>query len=219
MNHLRRTFPVIVVLISVCAFADSVSFSNLNANFTIQPNLGDGGNVFGTIFGPGVNVGEFGGFGGNWFDGPDHPLAPGSVWSGGSGATVMFPETIMAMIGSQSYSSPSVEGGQFTLFTSSFTLPTNGQNFTINLPASLSTTTLFISCATTDCPTFTLATNPGLLTMSFHFDPFTNGGVYDFAGGSFTTVPEPGTVGLMAIGFGTLTWLGYKRSWASRSKA
>ena len=160
--------------------------------------------MFGTIFGPGVNVSEFGGFGGDWFSGPINPLAPGSVWSGGSGATFMLPDIITLTIGSQFY--PSVGGGGFTLYSSSFTLPTNGQSFTITLPASLSTTTLFISCATTDCPTVTLATIPGKLTMSFYFDPFTNGGAYDFAGGSFTTVPEPGTVGLMAIGFGTLTW-------------
>jgi len=212
MNHLRRILPAMVVLISVCAFADNISFTNLNANFTIQPNLGVGGNVNGTIFGQGINVSEDGGFGGTWFFGPEFPFAPGSVWSGGSGDTFMLPDVIGGTIGSQFYPAGTLGGGMFILYTSSFTFPMNGQSFTITQPASLSTFFLF-DCTHPTCQDFTLATNPGKLTMSFYYDPAFNN--YQFAGGAFTTVPEPGTLGLMATGLGMLTCLGYKWNWVS----
>jgi hypothetical protein len=55
--------------------------------------------------------------------------------------------------------------------------------------------------------TFTLATKPGRLTLSFT----SYAGLYYASNGSFTTVPEPDTLGMMVLGVGAVTWC-----WARR---
>ena len=169
-------------------------------------NLGAGGNIGGTIFGPGVNVAWSGSTDAYWFG--FTRFVPGSIWSGGG--TTLFPDAILGTIGKQYYGQ--FYGGYAIIYASSFTFPTNGQSFTTILPASLSTMTLYPPCG--GCPTFNLVTKPGKLTLSFFYDS-SEGGAYQFTSGSFTTTPEPSSLALMAIGLGSLGWLMYKRNWVS----
>ena len=83
----------------------------------------------------------------------------------------------------------------------SFIFPTNGQDFTITVPASLGVITGTIVSDCNVCPTFSLTTLPGTLTLSFYY----YGGLYFGGSGTFTagpiaTTPEPGTLGLVAMG-------------------
>src|SRR5258706_8778400 len=135
---LRRILPILVVLISTSSFAGSISFTNLNATFTMIPNYGSGDNMVGSIVGPGVNLG-FGG-GTNWFF-SSSGFAPGSVW-GSLGGVEKFPGAIMpdnvsGTIGSQFYPLNNISIGSPNIDMGSFTFPTNGGNFTITVPASI----------------------------------------------------------------------------------
>src|SRR4029077_16126980 len=101
-------------------------------------------------------------------------------------------------LGSQTYLDGDIALNPSTLNAGSFTFPTNGQDFTISVPASLDiiTGTILATCSTV-CETFSLTTNPGTLTLSFFYSPVD--GMYYGTSGSFTstattTVPEPGTL-------------------------
>jgi hypothetical protein len=203
MRQTMRLFLGILLLTSVSAFADS--FSNLSASLTINPNNGSGGNIGGTITGPGVN------------------LQVGGGASGGFGGTIYW-DFAIGGLGSQNYTNMG-NGGAFpylaldpaTLNVGGFTFPTNPQDFstfTVTVPASLGIVTGTIEAQGADCnpcKTFVLTTIPGLETMSFQYDPVMG---FQFTGGSFTsstTTPEPGALGLMATGIGALTWLRARR--------
>jgi len=83
-----------------------------------------------------------------------------------------------------------------------YTFPANGKDFTVRMPMIFELGGEII-CYEESCPTFDLASKPGILKLSFAYD--SDGGVYWAKSGSFTTAPEPGTLALMAIGTATLT--------------
>jgi len=100
MRQSMQVLLAIFVLTSISAFADTKSLTNLNVNFVIQPNNGSGGNVGGTIFGPGLNLTVGGGFYVSYFsDLFGSGFAPGST---GGGGTPILVEFLAAEIGSQS---------------------------------------------------------------------------------------------------------------------
>lgn len=202
MRQTIRILLTILVLTPITAFADS--FTNLSVNFQIFPNDGSGGNMGGYISGPGVNLAAGGGTPFSWFNG-SQGVAPGST----GGGTIIFWDGAVGQIGSQHYNNfgnfnlPYIQLDASTLNAGSFTFPTNGQDFTISVPASLGVITGTIVSDCNVCPTFSLATLPGTLTLSFYYSTYW--GQYFGASGSFTsaaitTVPEPGTLGLMAMG-------------------
>ncbi len=198
MRQPLRVLLTIFVLTSISAFADTINYTNLNVNLVIRPNTGSGGNIGGLITGPGVNLSVGGGSFAFWF-GSD-PYAPGSI---GGGGTDIFWDNAFGEIGSQSYGFGDIQLQPVSLNAGSFTFPTNGKDFTITLPASIDVITGSI-LTTYPFPTFTLTTNPGHLTLSFFYSNAT--GLYFASSGSFTTVPEPGTLGLMATGIVAATW-------------
>ncbi len=211
MNRLLRILPATLVLISISAFADSITYTNLNVSFNVSPNDGSGGNMGGRISGPGVNLLAGGGTPFSWFNDIEG-VAPGSV--GGGGTTIFF-EDAFGTIGSQSYQGGDLGLGEVSFDAGSFTFPTNGKDFTVTVPASIGLIngTIFTQCGENGCPTFTLATNSGELTLSF----FYANGLYYGSSGSFTTTPEPGTLGLVAIGLGAVTWFRCKQTQATRA--
>lgn len=209
MKHLLRIFSMLFVLTSISAFGDSVSY--VTATFSLNPNDGSGDNIGGNISGPGINVGWGGGTPFDWFNSSFPFSAPGS---GGGGGTTIDPDYVAGTIGSQSYS-----GGQelslypVTLTAGGFTFPTNGQqNFTVTVPASMGLLTLVSNepCTSSiDCPqTWVFATRQGELTLSYTYEtsPFGNGYVADSGFFTSTATPEPGTLGLIAIGMCALLW-------------
>jgi hypothetical protein len=211
MNHLLRILSLIFVL-TISAFADPISvFTNLSASFSMQPNDGSGDNMGGSISGPGVNL-VYGG-GTNWFM-FDHGFASGSVFpTTGLG---IFPDYTVGTVGSQGVLSL----GSTYFDMSSFTFSANGNNstvFTVTVPASMGP----IHGGATGDLGFTLVTNPGNVTLTFEESNLGMGLLYypvsgTFSTGTFSTTPEPGTLGLMGIGVGAIIWCKYKQKWAPR---
>ena len=208
MRQIMRVLLGMLLLTSISAFADS--FTGLGVNFNIQPNNGSGGNLGGLISGPGVNFFAGGGSPFSWFNN-SQGVAPGSS----GGGTIIFWEDALGTLGSQTYLDGDIALDSSTLNAGSFTFPTNGQDFTISVPASLGIIagTILTNC-NPGCQTFSLSTNPGTLTLSFFYSPVD--GMYYGTSGSFTsaavtTVPEPGTLGLVSMGLGAVTWVRAKR--------
>jgi hypothetical protein len=135
------------------------------------------------------------------------------------GDTTIFLSNATGTILSKSYDSCcNLSFGNTPTFNAgSFTLPTNGQGFTVTVPGSIDVM-VFVTCTDTSCATFNLVTRPGTLTLSFVYEPTT--GLYYGTGGSFasavTPVPEPATIGLLALGVGTIPWRRYKKILAER---
>jgi len=202
MRQTMRVVLAMLVLTSISAFANS--FTGLGVNFNIQANNGSGGNLGGLISGQGVNFLAGGGTPFSWFN-SSQGVAPGSS----GGGSIIFWEDALGTLGSQTYQDGDISLIPSYLNAGSFTFPTNGQDFTISVPASLDiiTGTILATCSTV-CETFTLTTNPGTLTLSFYYSPLD--GLYYGSSGSFTsaastTVPEPGTLGLMGMGIVAVT--------------
>ncbi len=105
MKRLLRVLSVMFVLISISAFADSVSFTNLNATLTIFANDGSGDNLGGQIWGSGISLGAEGGTEYSWFN-DISGYAPGST---GGGGVMIFFENIFGKIGSRSYGPDDIE--------------------------------------------------------------------------------------------------------------
>jgi hypothetical protein len=205
---MTRLLSAMVVMTSITAFASS--FTNLNVAFNVSPNNGSGGNIGGSISGPGINLLAGGGTFFGWFN-DFLGTPPGSV---GGGDTTIFWEDAFGQIGSQTYANGDIALDPSFFNAGSFTFPTNGQDFTIVVPASLSVIsgTILTSCPNNVCQTFTLTTNPGKLTLSFFYSQ-ANGLYYGSAGSFVSTVPEPGTFGLLALGVASLArcWRQHRR--------
>ena len=209
MKHLLRIFSVLLVLASIHAFANSVSYTNLNATFNISADVGAGSVATGVFFGPGINLYWDGGSPG-WFVGTHPGYAPGSL---GGGGTVMLFDDAYGTIGSHTYPCCNIEFNNVIFNAGTFTFPTNGQNFTVTVPASFEVITgaNYSECFISPCQAITLATRPGELSLSFYYSSYW--GVYFGDSGSFTTTPEPGTLGMVAIGLGGVAWRWGKQKW------
>jgi hypothetical protein len=198
MRQTMRLLLGILLLTSVTAFADSF-------NFIVHVNSGSGAGIAGLITGPGLNLTVDAGTYVNWFSDFAPGYAPGSI---GGGGTPLYWKFELGEIDSQSYSPDQLFANPSFLTTGSFTFPTNGQNFTITMPASIDDITIVTLCPI-NCPTFDLGGLSGTLTLSFDYDPSNGGGYYANSGsftGSSAPTPEPGTLGLVAMGIGALTW-------------
>ena len=203
MRQMIRILLGMFLLTSISAFADS--FTGLGVNFNVQPNNGSGGNIGGQISGQGVNFLAGGGTAFSWFNG-SVGVAPGSI---GGGSTTIFWEDAFGTLGSQTYLDGDIALDPSTLNAGSFTFPTNGQDFTVSVPASLDiiTGTILATCNGV-CQTVSLTTTAGTLTLSFFYSAAD--GMYYGTSGSFissaiATVPEPATLGLMAMGVVAVT--------------
>ena len=181
MKRLLWLSPILALVISVSAPASTIIMG-------LSPNNGSGDN-FGFIEqGSNFLITIDGGVPFTFFNTDGY--APGSTLGGtvpvffGSG-TAQFGNTVYDL----NFSGPG------TLFMSTFTLPTNGQNFSISVQLT------FSSIATIAATGQSLAiggTATG--TLTFTFDSFS--GLY-FPGSVIatgTTVPEPNTLALMGTG-------------------
>lgn len=208
MRRIGFVLFVWVVISSVSAFADSLSYTMINTIFNIYPNAGFGDNVYFLMSGPGAALQGDGGTVYYWFNGGT-PYAPGST---GGGSTEFYFDQIFGGHICSNGSNNILPYSPVTLFANSFTFPINGKNgkdFTVVLPASFSSINgIIISTG----QTFTLTVPPGHLAMTFVY----YSGSYYATQASFSTVPEPGTLVLM--GTGLFTMLGSaRRRWMRTS--
>jgi hypothetical protein len=190
MKYIPRALLLFLLLASIPSLADSdLNFLNLNVNFGIGPNSGTGDNMGGTIFGPGISFIAGGGTPFSWFNNVTG-FAPGSS---GGGSTNIFFDFVSGTIGP--YTLDDINEATFN--AGGFTFPTNGKDFTITVPASIGVIVL-TGCTVSSCQTLNVYTKPGQLTLSFQY----YNGLYFGSAGSFTTTPEPGRLGLVALGLG-----------------
>ena len=203
MKRILSILACVCLLMSISAFADSYSFTNLNVSLAIEPNEGFGDNVFGTISGPGVNLTVGGGTPVDWFTNTN---APGYLPGSSGGGTMIYWDYASGTIGGKFYSDVEIglEANNFN--AGGFTFPTNGQSvFTVKVPASIAI--IEGSIINTDTP-FTLLTKPGVLTLTFTYDSYW--GWCLASSGSFMSTPEPSTLVLMGIGLGGMALRKYK---------
>jgi len=181
MKRFLWALPVLLVVCSANVLADSITMG-------LAPNEG-GGDNFGLIsVSPGLLINVGGGTPFDFFNNLGY--APGSDFGGES--PVFFSDGI-AQIGNTLYDLGFE--GQGTLFITNFTLPSNGKDFTIQVTADFSASAfLFINGQFQQLGIGGSA--PG--TMKFNWDPAS--GLYFGNPVVFTTVPEPGTLGLMVAG-------------------
>jgi hypothetical protein len=194
MKYLPRVLLIVVLLTSLNALANSVNYTNLNVVFSIYPNYGFGDNMGGAIFGTNVNLNVFGGTASGWFDGGiPYEYLPGSV--GGGEVTIYF-DYAAGSLGGQNYGNISIQSANF--YSPTFTFPTNNQWFKVSLPATLGLVVVEGCTNGGVCTTYNLSSVQGTLVLTFNYFQgayYANSGYF-----STTTVPEPGTLGLMAIG-------------------
>lgn len=196
MKPILWILGVMLLLSSVSSFADSFTVvSNVNATFQIIPS-GPRAHFEGEIFAPGISVDVTGHMPAPWFGiGPNIHYLPGSM---ASGSTAIFFETAVGTVGS--ISAIGFDLGSIFLDAGSYVFPTNGKNFTVNLPATLGSIVLG-GCGDNGClqQPLLLYFKPGDLKLSYTYYY----GQYYPTSGSFTTVssvPEPATLGLVALG-------------------
>jgi|SRR5579862_1955775 len=188
----------LLLLSLVSSFADSVTdFSNLNVTFQIVSSVR--ATFQGEIFGPGISAYATGHMPAPWFStAPNVHYLPGSVVSG---TTEVFFESVSGTAGSDT-------GSDYTfsfIDAGSYAFPTNGKNFTVNLPATLESFYLNGFCNVSCYPALLLNFKPGDLRLSYTYSD----GQYYPASGSFSTVssvPEPATLGLVALGAAAVAW-------------
>jgi hypothetical protein len=201
MKYFPRVLLAALLLTSLHSFANSVTFSDLNVNLTIYPNNGSGDNLYGTIFGNGVNLQVGGGTPFWWGFNNLFGAAPGS---GGGGDTTIYFDSAQGQLGSQYYGSGATSIYAAVFDAGYFTFPTNGKNFTVMVPATLGLVAV-LGC-NSSCQTYNLISVPGHLVLSFDYNA--PNGLYYGTQGYFTTtiVPEPGTLALLAAGIGGIAW-------------
>lgn len=212
MNGSRFVIATLVILAVQCAFADSVSFKITQATISVFPNDGSGDNVNFKLSGPGTSITGFGGipcF--SWCDpsilfapGSSPPLDIGQIFLSGFGNVTM---------GGHSFDPETMSFSNNPLFSAtifgSFTFPKNPTStFSACVPAAMPSS--LNGFAGSDPPDFTnfvlQMPSGGKFCSKWVFVPKSGnfGGGFSFTRGQFvaTTVPEPGTLGLLGLGLG-----------------
>jgi len=188
MKRFLWATPMLFVLMSGIAFADSVT-----TLIGLDPNNGTGDNFGFFQQGNGVFIGIGGGTPYDFFNTGGY--APGSTLGG---YTDVFFEGGVIQIGSDTYELDF--NGPGSLFLSTFTLPTHATVFTAHVDLDFSASATILELGQT------INVSGGRAgTITFHF---VNG--FYYAEG-FTTVPEPGSLGLMGVGLMSILALARKR--------
>jgi hypothetical protein len=177
MRRFLWVTPLLFVLISCCAWANSISIF-------LDPNDGAGDNFAILQQSRGMTVFLSGGTPVDFFN--IYGYAPGSTIGGDTTVYLDFGEAIIRGV----YHDLNVAEG--SLFMSSFTLPTNGASTFVAVPVWLSFGAS-VTVADTGQIIDVVGSSKGKITFFRGYD-----GLY--YAGSFTTAPEPGTLGLIGTG-------------------
>lgn len=186
MNRLAWKAPIFfVIATSIYASADSL-------NIFLIPNNGSGDNFGFVQQVNGTTINLSGGLPFRFFS--DQGFAPGSAFGGTasaflSGGTIQVGKNVFDL----GFNGPG------TLFVSSFTFPANGTSFSIQVQAVFSVQAFYFDVNGQVQRITINGSAHGIIT--FNYDPVS--GLY-FAPSNtptvLTSVPEPGTFGLMAMG-------------------
>jgi PEP-CTERM motif len=192
MKLTTRIFLLVLLGLSIAAHADTVRFF-MNTDAEIDPNSGAGDNVAVTLSGQGVVISLAGGIPFDYYN-FDEPIQPGSSVLG---PTTIFWDFGFLKIGSQGYDFDNqFDAAPVFLDIPSFTLPTNGKDFSVTVPWVWELSGIIVdNCPSAGC-VFDLVGKPGKITFTF----FYLDGNYFGGPSSFTTVPEPGTLSLLGLG-------------------
>jgi len=199
-----RFASLFFVLISISAGADTVRF-NLNTSAFIGSNQGAGDNVGVTLSGQGVGTFAMGGTPTFWFDCCEQIYFPGQQ---GLGPTSIFWDTASMQIGSTGYDFDHFDLDPGFIDAPYIRFPTNGKDFNVIFPWTPSLSGIILSnCPTTGCG-FDFEGKTGNVKLTFiYFD-----GAYYPGGSSFTTVPEPSTLMLLATGIAVAAFRKFRYS-------
>jgi len=203
MKRLIWGIAILFVVSTTCAYADSaVNFNITQLTVLVGPNDGSGDNVFVALTGPGTNITVTGGI--PCFDWCSfNTFAPGDTPPVGIGQIFLGVFNTVT-VGGKTYDFDTASlGGLFVNVLGGFTFPSNpgGSTFTACLPASNPSSITGSAGSGGDFIQFNLWLPAGQqFCTTWAFDA--SAGLYQFTSGKFvaTTVPEPGTVGLMATG-------------------
>jgi hypothetical protein len=178
MKRFLRASPILLLLISVGAFADSFTI-------LLAPGSPEGGNFEFISRQPGISVFLIGTVPESFY--PGSLITPGSTLGGTS---EVFVDGGLIKINGVSYDNLGLDIG--SLFVSSFTFPTNGKNFTTPVLASFSVDEQILGYGNIQIN----GTASGKVTFKF----ISNVDLYSPNTIALTTVPEPSTLGLLGIG-------------------
>lgn len=197
---------LLTLLLVPFASADTIRTVNVQqTSFVFLPNDGSGDNASLQLNSPGTMIFSIAGT--NCFDWctPFTLEAPGSQLS--PGTDIFFDGLVQATIRGKSFDLDSSGIFPASLIPqSTIFFPTNGESFTVSLPASLTSP---LTMSLSDGSTALLYTSKGTLTLNFSFIPGSNGAPsgYLFSKASFSAigaVPEPASMTLMLTGLGVI---------------
>ena len=213
MKRFQWAAAILLVALAQCVHADSISNFNITGvTVVVLPNEG-GDNVFFTLTGPGTNISGNGGINclSHWCD-AFNTLSPGQSVFPNIGQ-IFLANFNNAMVGGKSYP-PEEELGFTSAFSinvlGTFTLPVNPNSSTFSscVPATVSGPIAgFVGSGETFKQINLITPAGGSFCTAWNF----SGGQYQFARGNFfvSTVPEPGTLGL--VGSGLIALVGTAR--------
>jgi hypothetical protein len=212
------TITLLLPVLAQFSYADSISTFTTQANIIFSTNFG--GDNQGAIFqAPEVSLRAFGDASCSWCGSGNFLLTPGSSLTPSipNGGLDWVPVYGTVTIGGRGFG---CGGENCSLFATGltalrgFTFPTNGQNFTVTLPARINGP---ITGELDTGQLFNLQIPTGQLVLNFDFEANQDGGpaYYQLSQGVFTTpgfqpTPEPGTLGLMASGLAGILGIGLK---------
>jgi hypothetical protein len=209
----RSLCAVVMALVAFAphAFGDSIpTFNITQVAVSVSINDGSGDNVFFSLIGPGTNISGFGGISCYFsYCSSNDSFAPGTSLIPSIGQ-IFISDFASAMVGGKTYD-PYTEIGFTSLFSAnvlgSFTFPDNFYSSTFCVPASMSSPLGGIAGSGETFTMFNLNMPAGgNFCTSWNFS-----GQYQFTHGSFvattTTVPEPGTLGLIVTGLTAMVGL------------
>ena len=218
MKHFFWLIGLVLLAGAPCTYAQSVTTTR-----TVFETNFSGDNLVSQFWGPGVNLTATGGtncF--DWCSGDSFSNTPGTSLTPGS--EIFYG----SVYGTLTFEGHNICTEQFHCFISdasagigasqSLTFPTNGQDFTVRLPAGMGPVDVnFYQPGTGALETVNLGEFGGEMVLSFQFVPEFPGGpppYYLFERATFTSgfaAPEPGPLGLMAAGLAGLLGLVLKR--------
>lgn len=179
MKRFMLVSPILLLVISVSAFADSVTI-------ILAPGSPDESNFQFVSHQQGISVFLVGTVPESFYS--TSLIAPGSTLGGASN---VFVDGGLIKINGVSYDNLGLDIG--SLFISSFTFPTNGNDFTVPIQASFSVDEEIVGTGINIRINETVSGK-----VTFHF--ISNVGLYRPSTIVLTTVPEPATLGLVGTG-------------------